>query len=355
MTKKIKVLIVDDSALIRSILSEILSNDEKIEVAGTAIDAYDAREKIKNLNPDVITLDVEMPKMDGISFLEKIMTLRPTPVIMVSTLTGKGTDTAIAALELGAIDCIAKPLVNSEAELNIFATELCQKIHLAGKATLQKRHISTNDEIVGTYRLKSSAPKLIAIGASTGGVEAIGDILIKLPKETPPIIITQHMPAGFTASFAKRLDNKCTINVVEASHQMQLESGKAIIACGGTHLHLKPAKAFYAKECYAKELYECALSDGELISGHKPSVDAMFGCVAKMLGKQALGIILTGMGRDGAKGLLAMRESGAHTIAQSEASCTVYGMPRQAIEIGAASEIIDLHNMANIIKQRCFL
>ncbi len=355
MIKKIKVLIVDDSALIRSILSEILSEDANIEVVGTAIDPYDAREKIKQLNPDVLTLDVEMPKMDGISFLEKLMTLRPMPVVMVSTLTGKGTDVAIAALELGAVDCIAKPLVHNETEFRLFSNELREKIHIAAHsnmktgAKLRKTHTAapnialstTNDN---TYKLKINAPKLIAIGASTGGVEAITEILMNLPALTPPIIITQHMPAGFTTSFAKRLSLKCAMQVVEAEKKMLLESGKAIIACGGWHLQLKSRGAFF----------ECDLHDGELISGHKPSVDAMFASTAKMLGKNAMGIILTGMGRDGAKGLLAMREAGAYTIAQSEASCIVYGMPRQAVELGAASETMDLTNIATAIKQRCF-
>ena len=343
---KIKVLIVDDSALIRSILSEIMAEDPQIEVVGTAIDPYDAREKIKQFNPDVITLDVEMPKMDGLSFLEKIMTLRPTPVIMVSTLTGKGTDVAIRALEIGAVDCIAKPRVTNEAELNAFGLELCRKIHIAAKARLSKNRnvVALKEDNNKIYKLQKNAPKLIAIGASTGGVETITEIMMQLPKETPPIIITQHMPAGFTQSFANRLSTKCALQIAEASQGMKLEACKAIIACGGRHLQLHASKTHY----------ECVVEDGELVSGHKPSVDVMFNSVAKYVKDDALGIILTGMGKDGAKGLLAMREAGAHTIAQSEASCVVYGMPRQAVEIGAANEIIDLHNIAKIIKQRCF-
>jgi two-component system, chemotaxis family, protein-glutamate methylesterase/glutaminase len=343
MTNKIKVLIVDDSALIRNLLSEILKNNAQIEVVGTAIDPYDAREKIKQLNPDVITLDVEMPKMDGLSFLEKLMNLRPTPTIMVSTLTGKATDTAIAALELGAIDCIAKPKVHNTEELKHFSDELTAKIYNASKAKIVRTKITQTHETAHNYKLKLSAPKLIAIGASTGGVEAIGLILTKLPKQTPPIIITQHMPIGFTNSFAKRLSNICEIEVLEAADAMAVKSGRAIIACGDRHLSLKPRGSFY----------ECKLEDGAAVSGHKPSVDVMFNSAAEHLRSDAIGIILTGMGRDGANGLLKMHQYGAHTIAQSCDSCVVYGMPRQAVSVGAANEIIDLDKIAEAIKQRC--
>jgi two-component system chemotaxis response regulator CheB len=343
MANKIKVLIVDDSALIRNMLSGILNNDARIEVVGTAVDPIDAREKIKRLNPDVITLDVEMPKMDGITFLEKLMSLRPTPTIMVSTLTGKGTDATIAALELGAIDCIAKPKIHNDDELAQFSKDLIEKIYIASDAKIFSKRAEVKKIENQNYKLKLNAPKLIAIGASTGGVEAISKVISNLPKQMPPIIITQHMPAGFTNSFAKRLSSICAIEVMEASEGLAIKSGRAIIACGNKHLTLRPRGSFY----------ECHLYDGAAVSGHKPSVDVMFHSVARHLGADAMGIIMTGMGRDGANGLLAMKQNGATNIAQSGDSCVVYGMPRQAVTIDAVHEIIHLDKIATVIIKRC--
>jgi two-component system chemotaxis response regulator CheB len=344
MTKQITVLVVDDSAIIRALLTEIINQDPALTVIGTAEDPLVAREKIKQLNPQVITLDVEMPNMDGLTFLEKLMTLRPTPTIMVSTLTGKGTEATIAALEIGAVECIAKPTLYNNADVSAFAQELCQKIHMAAHARLQKTSKTATSSRPTTYRLLASAPKIIAIGASTGGVEALGAIIPYLPKETPPIVITQHMPAGFTTTFAKRLSSHSMMEVVEAEKGLALTHGTTIIACGGQHLEIKGKEGKYS----------CHIYDGVPVSGHKPSVDVLFHSIAKHAGKSALGIILTGMGRDGAEGLLAMREAGAHTIGQSEYSCTVYGMPKQAYQLGAVTEMKDLSVIAETIIQRCF-
>ncbi len=345
MKGPIKILIVDDSASIRNLLTQLLGEYPDIQVIGTAEDPIDAREKIKQLNPDVITLDVEMPKMDGISFLEKIMALRPMPVVMVSTLTGRGTDTAIAALQRGAIECIAKPAVHSNEELAVFSFELAAKIRIASAARIMPRKPPAERSPHRLMRTqKSKAPKLIAIGASTGGVEALTEVLTNLPKEIPPVVITQHMPPLFTASFANRLSTLCEITVCEAAHHMQLKNGTAYIAPGG-------------KQCEVIRVssgFSIRISDGPTVNNHKPSVDVLFDSVATHAGAEALGVILTGMGADGAKGLLKMRESGAHTIGQDEASCTVYGMPRAAHELGAVIQTASLTHIAETINTRCF-
>ncbi|MDX1975546.1 MAG: chemotaxis response regulator protein-glutamate methylesterase [Rickettsiales bacterium] len=346
MVKKITVLIVDDSSLIRGMLRELLSAEPDIEVLDTAEDPFDAREKIKKLNPDVLTLDVEMPKMDGLSFLEKIMTLRPMPVVMVSTLTGKGTDTAIAALQIGAVECIAKPNVNSEAELQVFARELSAKIRIAAGSQMQaRRPVRVRDANAKIYKLRKDAPDFIAIGASTGGVEALSEVLTHLPKETPPIVITQHMPAGFTASFARRLSGLCAVRMIEGVDRMKLEHGVTIIAPGGHHMEVAISGGQFI----------CRINDNPPVNNHKPSVDVLFNSVAEIAGENVLGIILTGMGKDGAQGLLKMRRSGSHTIGQDEASCVVYGMPRAAYELGAVAEVKTLVTIADTIKERCFI
>ena len=338
MTKKIKVLIVDDSMLIRAMFSEMLSQQPDMEVVGAAVDPFDAREKIKLLNPDVLTLDVEMPKMDGITFLEKIMTLRPMPVIMVSTLTQHGADITIRALEIGAVDFIPKPSATNEAALIRIGQELADKIRAA---TYSKHHMANARTVeTGTALLKftgNARGKIIAIGASTGGVEALRDVLRVLPNTLPPIVITQHMPAGFTTSFAARLDKLCAIRAHEATDGQVLHSGNLYLAPGDFHMEIEPNQGGG---------WRTRIADGENMSGHKPSVDKLFYSVAKHAGKNAIGVILTGMGRDGANGLLAMREAGASTIGQSEESCVVYGMPKVAKQVGAVEKEVPLPRIA---------
>jgi len=346
--RPVSVLIVDDSAFIRQMLNEMLASDPSIKVIGTASDPLEAREKIKQLNPDVLTLDVEMPKMDGLTFLEKIMSLRPMPVIMISTLSGKGTDVAIRALQIGAVECIAKPLQNTEAALAEFSRELCYKVKQAAGARVNSRTISpqpvTSNGRDKVRRLLPSAPKLIAIGASTGGVETLTEILPHLPANCPPIVITQHMPPVFTASFANRISAMCAFPVYEAAQGMELKNGMACIAAGATHL----------KIIYKAGKLTCKVTDGPPINNHKPSVDVMFDSVVEELGDNALGIILTGMGKDGADGLLRLKEVGAHTIGQNEATCVVYGMPQAAYKVGAVAEVLALPAIPAAIIKRCF-
>lgn len=344
MAKKVTVLICDDSALIREMFKELLSSDPGIEVLDTACDPFEAREKIKRLNPDVLTLDIEMPKMDGITFLEKIMALRPMPVIMVSTLTQKGADATIRALELGAFDTIAKPLENHTPEtLSLLRNELVEKVKGAAHANLMKRiKASAPTEILSFYPAMGSR-HIIAIGASTGGVETLKDIFQKLPGNTPPIVITQHMPERFTTSFAARLDSISQVRVVEASDNDRLATGHAYLAPGGKHMRVVRNGA---------ELV-CKIEDGPLVSGHKPSVDVLFHSVAEAAGARAVGVILTGMGKDGAVGLKAMRDNGAFTIGQNEATCVVYGMPQAAMKLGAVALETSLSDIPKKILNHC--
>ncbi len=331
MTKPIRVLIVDDSALIRQMFREFLSAEPDIEVVDTAHDPYDAREKIKLHNPDVLTLDIEMPKMDGLSFLEKIMSLRPMPVIMVSSLTQKGADETIRALEIGAVDYLGKPVVDQNREtIGKMRAELVEKVRHAAQAKVRRSTAAVTSETgaqILSYHPPTSGNKtVIAIGASTGGVEALRDIFLKLPGNLPPIVITQHMPEHFTRSFAARLDTLSQVEVSEATHHARLKSGHAYIAPGGM-THLKIVKL--------GNDYVCKLEEGAPVSSHRPSVDVLFHSVAEAVGANAIGIILTGMGKDGAEGLKAMRDAGAVTIGQNQASCVVYGMPRAANAMGA--------------------
>lgn len=344
--KKIKLLIVDDSALIRTMFLEILANAPDIEVIGTAVDPFDAREKIKLLNPDVITLDIEMPKMDGISFLEKIMSLRPMPVIMVSTLTEKGADITIRALEIGAVDFLAKPNIKSQEDMVNFSNELHDKIRTAASIRIIRHNIipAPIKSNVQPSKIKSNAPVFIAIGSSTGGVETLTEILTSLPKNTPPIVITQHMPAGFTSSFANRLASICEIDVKESVDMMPLKNGLAIIAAGGKQLKIAQNNGQLI----------CRVANTPPVNNHNPSVDVLFNSVAEVAGSKAMGIILTGMGKDGANGLLKMREAGAYTIGQDEYSCVVYGMPKAAYEIGAVTKVLKLSEIAPKIKEICF-
>lgn len=331
--KKISVLVVDDSAVIRSLFKQMLNAQPDIEVVDTAEDPYEAREKIKRLNPQVVTLDIEMPKMDGLSFLEKIMSLRPMPVIMVSSLTQKGAQETMRALEIGAIDCVSKPVSGGlDNSLENIATELAEKVRAAAQANLSVMaatalHSKKDEKKISFSPSSSMDTFIIAIGSSTGGVEALREIFKTLPNNLPPIVIAQHMPAQFTASFAARLNTLTDITVCEAQHGQILKHGHAYVAPGGRHL----------KIVRIDKTLKVQLTDEATVSGHRPSVDVLFSSVAKAVGSQSLGIILTGMGRDGANGLLEMKNLGAHTIGQNEASCVVYGMPRCAAEAGAVN------------------
>ncbi len=344
MAAKTKVIIVDDSQTIRDMFTAILSADPGIEVVATAEDPFDAREKIKRLNPDIITLDVEMPKMDGISFLEKIMTLRPMPVIMASTLTTRGAETTLHALEVGAVDYIAKPTNFADSSLEQFKQELTRKV----KSGATIRMTGPKPKYTGTQILlfnSANTHQLIALGSSTGGVEALRDILIHIPANAPPIVITQHMPEIFTASFARRIDSICAMKVQEAAHGQPVLPGNVYIAAGDHHLEIVQKGSQLT----------CQLSKAPLVSGHRPSVDVLFESVAKIKNKKLVGAILTGMGHDGAAGLLSMRNAGASTLGQSEASCTVYGMPKAAYAVGGVEKEISLTEMPKEILKLCNL
>lgn len=346
--KPITVLIVDDSALIRRLYKELLANEPDIEVVDTAIDPFDAREKIKRLNPDVLTLDIEMPKMDGIAFLEKIMTLRPMPVVMASTLTQKGAAITIRALELGAVDYISKP-TNTHAPdaMENLRRDLAEKIRAASKANVTQRALKTvsaqAQQVIAFAPKPTALPRIIAIGSSTGGVEALRDIFVQLPANCPPVIMTQHMPEQFTPSFAARLDSLSQVSVKEAKHGDVLRTGHAYLAPGSHHLRIVKRGGQFL----------CQLSDGDRVSGHRPSVDVLFESVAEAAGEQAVGVILTGMGKDGAQGLLHMRNSGAYTVGQNQASCVVYGMPRAAAQAGAVMVELSLQQIAGHVLSYC--
>lgn len=328
-TNPITVLVVDDSALMRQILTEMLNGADDIKVIASAPDPIVARELIKQHSPNVVTLDVEMPKMDGIVFLERIMTLRPIPVIMVSSLTSQGAESTLRALELGAVDYVTKPTTDLQKGMQGLAEELRAKVRIAAKAKLRPYVIQARPTFVkkDITAAAAAAPidKIIAIGASTGGVEAITQLLGGMPPESPPIIITQHMPEKFTASFAQRLNSVTPLRVSEAKDADRVLPGHAYIAPGGFHLELgKTAGSYF-----------CKVHQDAPVSGHRPSVDVLFRSVAKVAGRQSIGVILTGMGRDGAEGLLEMRKAGAQTIGQDEGTCVVYGMPKAAYDLGA--------------------
>ncbi len=341
----IKVLIVDDSALIRSLLTDIIDSQSDMEVVGTAPDPLVARERIKALNPDVLTLDVEMPRMDGLVFLEKLMRLRPMPVLMVSSLTEKSSFLTLRALELGAVDFVTKPKIDISRGMQEYAQEITEKIRTAAKARIRQPppnvHLSverknTADVVLPvTHRTFSSTEKVIAIGASTGGTEALKTFLAAMPHDAPGILITQHMPEAFTRTFAQRLNNLCRLSVKEAEHGERVLPGHAYIAPGNRHILLARSGANYVIE----------LSDGPPVSRHRPSVDVLFRSAANCAGKNAVGIIMTGMGDDGAAGMLEMREAGGYTFAQDEKSCVVFGMPKEAIARGGVDEVLPLCEM----------
>jgi len=345
MLQKTRVLIVDDSALVRDLLTRGLRADPAIEVVGTAQDPFVARDKILELRPDVLTLDVEMPRMDGLEFLEKLMRLRPMPVVMVSSLTEHGSEAALRALELGAIDFVTKPRLDIRGGLLSYTELITSKIRTAASARLlpaKRSALGSNVVATDTPLLRSpllSTEKLIIIGASTGGTEAIREVLQPLPPDCPGVMIAQHMPAGFTRSFAERLNSLCRIEVSEAVQGERILPGHAYIAPGGYHLSLVRSGANYVAQ----------VDLAPPVNRHRPSVDVLFDSAARHAGKNAIGVILTGMGRDGADGLLRMRQAGAHTLAQDEASCVVFGMPREAIALGAAHEVVPLQDMSQRI------
>lgn len=333
----VKVLVVDDSALMRELLTELLASDAGIRVVGTAADPFVARERIKALEPDVLTLDIEMPRMDGLSFLERLMALRPMPVVIVSTLTQKGADAALRALELGAVECVAKPLMDLRLGMGELRDELVRKVLAAAitRPIARERLPVRQTPLMADPRL-STTGRIVAIGASTGGVEALQHLLTAFPANAPATLITQHMPAGFSRSFADRMDGLCGMSVSEASEGRRVMAGHVYIAPGGRHLELKRSGGHYI----------CHLLDAPTVSGHRPSVDVLFSSVAEAAGKNAIGVIMTGMGSDGAAGLLKMRNAGARTFGQDEASCLIYGMPRVARQIGAVNEEYPLARLA---------
>lgn len=338
MNNTIKVIVVDDSLLIRNILVEIISSETDMEVVATAPDPLAARELIRKHNPDVITLDIEMPKMNGLDFLEKLMRLRPTPVIMISTLTEQGAEVTLRALELGAVDFISKPKSNVKEGLQEYARDITEKIRVAAHAHCKTRALTSikNTVLPLLNNASISRDMLLIIGASTGGTEAIKNVLIHLPPDSPGILITQHMPEGFTKSFAARLDSLCAIRVKEAEHGDRVMPGHAYLAPGHSHLLLSRRGGHYI----------CELSQSEPVNRHRPSVDVLFDSAAAQAGKNALGVILTGMGRDGASGMLAMRNAGAHTFAQDEESCVVFGMPKEAIARGGVDDVLPLSSIS---------
>lgn len=352
MNKKINVLVIDDSALVRKMLTEILESDKDISVIGTAQDPLIARDKIKKLNPDVLTLDVEMPKMDGITFLRNLMRLRPMPVVMVSSLTQAGADVTLQALEIGAVDFVSKPVADLAHQLENYRDELVDKIRVAAGArvrsyteppvnnlTVEEKH---NADVILSKSGRqhfTTTESIVAIGASTGGTEAIKEVLIQLPVTTPGTVITQHIPGSFSGAFAARLNSLSAMNVCEAVDGQQILPGHAYVAPGDQHLMVVGNGA----------RYHCKLSDGPAVNRHKPSVDVLFRSVAQSAGPNALGIILTGMGDDGARGMKELQEAGATTIAQDEASSVVWGMPGSAVKLEAADIVLPLHGIADKI------
>lgn len=351
--QKIKVLCVDDSALIRSLMTEIINGQPDMTVVATAPDPLVARELIKQHNPDVLTLDVEMPRMDGLDFLEKLMRLRPMPVVMVSSLTERGNEITLRALELGAVDFVTKPKVGIRDGMLDYSEKLADKIRAAARARVRQaapvQHAATQAAHAPSAAAAPlfnnpllSTEKLIIVGASTGGTEAIREVLVPLPPDAPAVLIAQHMPPGFTKSFAQRLNGLCRITVKEAEHGERVLPGHAYIAPGHAHLLLARSGANYIAH----------LSDEPPVNRHRPSVDVLFRSAAQHAGKNAVGVILTGMGRDGAAGLLDMKKAGAYTLAQDEASCIVFGMPREAIALGAADEIASLPEMSRRVMAR---
>jgi len=348
---KTRVIVVDDSALVRSLLTEIINRQPDMVCVGAAADPLVAREMIRELNPDVITLDVEMPRMDGIDFLSKLMRLRPMPVVMVSTLTERGAEVTMKALELGAVDFVAKPKIGIADGLRLLAEDITDKVRIASKATIRKHHAPAPAAPGAPAAAKPAMPasvgrlsteKIIFIGASTGGTEATKEVLVNLPPDCPAVVITQHMPPGFTRSYAARLDGLCRISVKEAQDGERILPGHAYIAPGGLHLSVERSGANYIAR----------VQEGEPVNRHRPSVEVLFKSAARVVGPNALGIMLTGMGADGAKAMKELRDAGSYNYVQDEASCVVFGMPREAINAGAAHEVLPLTQIAPKLIER---
>jgi two-component system, chemotaxis family, protein-glutamate methylesterase/glutaminase len=353
MTKKTRVVVVDDSALVRSLLAEIINRERDMECVGTASDPLVAREMIRALDPDVITLDVEMPRMDGLDFLARLMKLRPMPVVMVSTLTERGAEITLRALELGALDFVAKPKIGVADGLRQLGHDITDRVRAAAVARVRRPH-APSPAPAGAAGTSAAAPapsaplgrlsteKLIFIGASTGGTEATKELLIALPADTPGVVITQHMPAGFTKSYATRLDGLCRIRVQEARHGDRVLPGHAYIAPGGLQTSVERSGANYVLR----------VEEAEPVNRHRPSVEVLFRSAARVVGQNALGVMLTGMGNDGARAMREMRDCGSYNICQDEASCVVFGMPREAINAGAAHEVLPLGQIAQTLLER---
>jgi len=352
MAEKIKVMIVDDSALVRQVVSQALAADPGIEVIGTAADPLFALQKMKSRWPDVLVIDIEMPRMDGITFLKKIMAERPTPVVVCSSLAEKGAQASFEALSAGAVSIITKPKLGLKSFLEDSSNDIVQAVRSAARANMRAMNASAVPAInrpklsadvmlsaSGNRALERTTDQLVAIGTSTGGTQALEAVLTRLPATTLGIVIVQHMPEKFTAMFAERLNSLCQIEVREARHGDRVITGRALIAPGGRHMMLRRNGAQYVVD----------VADGPLVNRHKPSVDVLFRSVAKFAGANALGIIMTGMGDDGARGLKEMRDAGAPTIAQDEASCVVFGMPREAIKLGAADQVMPLEQIPGAI------
>ncbi|HLJ18384.1 MAG TPA: chemotaxis response regulator protein-glutamate methylesterase [Bryobacteraceae bacterium] len=344
---KIRVLVVDDSALVRQTLNDVLSADPEIEVIGTAADPFVAAERISEQLPDVITLDIEMPRMDGLTFLQKIMSQHPIPVVICSSLAEEGAQSALRALEYGAVDIVAKPRIGSKQFLEESREMLCQVVKVAARARVRARssHVVqpklTADSVLArpTGAMIETTEKIVAVGASTGGTEALRELLEALPPDSPGIVIVQHMPELFTKAFASRLDSLCEISVKEAEPNDTVIRGRALIAPGNHHMLLKRSGARYYVD----------IKEGPLVCRHRPSVDVLFRSAARYAGKNAVGVIMTGMGDDGANGMLEMKEAGAVTIAQDAATCVVFGMPNEAIKRNAVDRILPLQSIARAI------
>jgi two-component system, chemotaxis family, protein-glutamate methylesterase/glutaminase len=354
MDKKIRVLIVDDSAVVRQTLEKILTSDPQIEVMATAGDPFIAAEKMRNEVPDVITLDVEMPRMDGITFLQKIMSQHPVPVVMCSSLTESSSETAMKAIEFGAVEIIQKPRMGTKQFLEESRINICDIVKAAGRSRVRKIsersfHVQpklTADAILAKQVSKAmlqTTEKVVVVGASTGGTEALRVFLEELPPDAPGVVVVQHMPENFTTAFSKRLDSICRISVKEAQNDDTVIRGRALIAPGNYHMLLKRSGARYYVE----------IKEGPLVCRHRPSVDVLFRSASRYAGKNAVGIIMTGMGDDGANGMLELKESGAFTIAQDEASCVVFGMPKEAIKRGGVQAILPLEKIADKVVRLC--
>ena len=336
----IKLLVVDDSAIVRQTLEKELARDSAIEVVGTAPDPYVARDKIVKLQPDVITLDIEMPRMDGITFLRKIMKHHPMPVIIISSLAKEGSRIALDAVRAGAVEVLAKP--GPAYSVGDMGIELREKVKAAAKVNLSKIIAQVDfskNEVKKIGALAKTTHKVLVLGASTGGTQAIELLLKQLPSNAPGTVIVQHMPAGFTRTFSERLNSECDLEVREAKNGDTVIPGRVLIAPGNQHMLVKRSGA----------QYEVEVKDGPLVGRHRPSVDVLFNSAASFLGSNAIGVMLTGMGKDGAKGMLAMKNAGGHNIAQDEKSCVVYGMPRAAVEEGAVDDILPLGKIAERI------